>query len=81
MEENKLNLYLFWYKATSLSPTEYVQVVAYTYEQACKYFNDYIKYSVGRVYDYDPTPCKVCEGYNFVQKHEVGEIWGCNAIL
>ena len=76
-----MKAYLFWYKFDIDSTTEYVQIIAYTYKQACFFWWRYVKNVLGHVYDYDLSPCNVIDERDFMHVHNVGDILGQYAIL
>ena len=76
-----MKAYLFWYKSTENAPTEYVYIIAVSVKQAKYFWFNYMKYIVGRVYDYDLEPCNEIDKSQFVRRHEVGDILGQKAVI
>lgn len=74
-----MKAYLFWYIPSKYGTTEYVYVIAVSVKQAQYFWYNYVKYTLGNVYDFDYYPCYEVEG--LTRHHEVGDILGQNAIL
>jgi len=73
---SKLKAYVYWYIMDMYGHTEYVHVIAVSEKQANYFWYNYLHKVLGRVYDYDTTPCNVIECTRF---HEVGDVLGQNA--
>lgn len=76
-----MKAYLFWYRSTETSPTEYMYVIAHTYKQARYFWYNYLKFTLGYAYDYDLDPVNEIDSKDFVKEHFAGDILGQNAII
>lgn len=76
-----MKAYLFWYKMTATSTTEYIYIIAFSYKQACFYWWQYVRNTLGHVYEYDIEPCDIINYERFLKKHKAGEILGANAVI
>lgn len=76
-----MKAYLFWYRPSADTPTEYCYVIAVTLKQAKYFWFNYLKYTIGYAYDYDLYPCNEIDKTQFTKSHEVGEILGQYARL
>ena len=70
--------FLFWYKSSEYSPTEYIYIIAFTHKQAC-YFYDRAGYR--RMYDYSHEYCDARPASEWNKPHEVGDILGQYAVI
>lgn len=69
--------YLYWYKSSETSYTQYIYIIAYSNKQAFYYFN---KNNYTTMYDYG-CAYEVIEEFKFNKRHNVGDILGANAII
>lgn len=76
-----MKAYLFWYQYAPSTKSEYVYVIAVSYKQAKYFWYNYIKNTLGYIYDYDLMPCNEIEAKNFILQHKVGDILGEEAII
>lgn len=76
-----MKAYLFWYLSDKMTSTEYVYVIAKSYKQAKYFWYNFVKYTLGYVYDYDLEPCDEIDAKDFLKSHDIGDILGQNAII
>lgn len=76
-----MKAFKFFYQSTINSRIEYLYILAYTLKQACYFLTIHRRNVLGHVYDISYEPVEVIESKDFINYHEVGEVYGCNAIL
>ena len=76
-----MKAFLFWYKTSEYSTTEYVYVIAVSEKQAIFFWSKYLRETLGRPYDYIMAPCGIINQKDFVARHEVGDILGQYAYI
>ena len=70
--------YQFWYKSSQDAPTEYIYIIAFTYKQAVYLFH---KAGYNRMYDYSNYCCDTIPCAYWLNKHDIGDILGQNAVV
>lgn len=73
-----MKAYLFWYKCDELAPTEYVYIIAKSVKQA-QWF--WVHNGYTHMYDYCFNPIDAIDEHNFVNHHQVGEMFGQYAVI
>lgn len=74
--EYKYRAYLYWYRPTIDTSTQYVWVIAVSEKQANFFWFRHLKHVIGWAYDYDIEPTRIIKCNH---EHDIGDILGDRA--